>query len=118
MVFWGGGVGWGFGDRTLSGSFGGRLSFPFWANAPADTAPIIARTNSSRINFFISAEPPNAFLAHRREKEMRTTVGAIKMPKRWPRSRPDFGGYSTSKRYVIARFGLGSHRMVQFRAEG
>jgi len=92
LVFWGGGVGWGLGDRTLSGSFGGRLSFPFWANAPADTAPMITRTNSSRINFFISAEPPNAFLAHRREKEMRTTVGAIKMPKRWPQWRPDFGG--------------------------
>jgi hypothetical protein len=44
---------------------------------------------------------------------MRTTVGAIKMPKRWPQSRPDFGGYSTSKRYEVARFGLGSHRMVQ-----
>ena len=113
LVFWGGGVGCGLGDRTLSGSFGGRLSFPFWAKAPADTTPIVTRTNSSRINFFISAEPPNAFLAHRREKEMRTTGGAIKMPKTWPRWRPDFGGYFTSKQYGIARFGLASHRMVQ-----
>lgn len=78
LVFCGGGVGCGLGDRTLSGSFGGRLSPPLpCAKAPKDTAPIITRTTNSRINFFISAEPPCAYLAHGREKEMRTTVGAI-----------------------------------------
>ena len=114
LVFCGGGVGCGLGDRTLSGSFGGRLSPPLpWPKAPADTRPIITSTINSR-NFFIFSLSlpcfPRAWEGERMRRPRLEQSRCQRGDLRGGRIPPEI---LTVKRKKSHRLRLASHGMVQ-----